>query len=315
MRLQIIRNAFSWFYRNIVPRHAHMWKRLRQKGVITSPWRVYFFRYRVKKKIGTQISRKRFREDNLFLDVHIDTYAECNRKCKFCFNSPKLPSRPLGIMSEKTYKIIIDQLAEINYCGKISPYFYGEPLRDERLSDLIAYARKKCPCSYIQLNSNGDFLTEPLLLDLIKAGMDKILVTDYENIGLPKNTPDEKVMEQSELLRRLAELYPQFVDLRHWHEISFENRAGMVLKRITERVEYPCLRPSYMLVINWQGDVLLCCVDYYAQHVYGNISERSIMDIWKEVKFDEMRRILQKPGGRQEIKICAKCDAPDGIGD
>lgn len=216
-------------------------------------------------------------------------------------------------MPEKMYRSIIDQLADINYCGKISTYFYGEPLCDKRLPEFIAYARRKCPCSYIQINSNGDYLTEPLLLELIKAGLDKALVTDYENVGLRKDVPDEKITEQTERLLNLAELYPQFVNLRSWHEISLENRAGMVLSRVTERVKEPCMRPSYMLVIDWKGDVLLCCVDYYAQHVFGNVADRSLMDIWKDAKYQEMQRILQRPGGRQEIPICEKCDAPAGI--
>jgi radical SAM protein with 4Fe4S-binding SPASM domain len=311
--LRKIGNTFSWFYRNLVPRHAGMWRRLREKGVITMPWRIYFFRYRFRKRKGVYIAHRRFREENLFLNVHIDTYAACSRKCKFCFNSLKQPKRKLGIMSEKIYRRIIDQLADINYCGKISPYFYGEPLCDKRLPELIAHARRKCPCSYIQINSNGDRLTEPLLLELIKAGLDKALVTDYENVGLPKNTPEEKISEQSERLLNLAVLYPQFVDLRNWNEISFENRGGLVLSRITERVKEPCMRPSYMLVIDWKGDVLLCCVDYYGQHVYGNLADRPLMVIWKDAKYQEMQRILQKPGGRQEIPICAKCDAPAGI--
>ena len=311
--LRKIKNAFQWFYRNLVPRHAAMWKRLRSKGVIAMPWRIYFVRYRIRKKRGVYISRKRFREQGLFLNVHIDTYAACNRKCSFCFNSLKQPKRKLGIMSEATYKSIIDQLSEIHYCGKISPYFYGEPLCDKRLPELIAYARRKCPCSYIQINSNGDRLTEPLLLELIKAGFDKALVNDYENVGLPKNISEKKISDQSERLIELAELYPLFMDLRNWHEISLENRAGMVLSRITERVKEPCMRPSYMLVIDWKGDVLLCCVDYYAQHIYGNVADRPIMDIWNDAKYQEMQRILQRPGGRQEIAICAKCDDSAGV--
>lgn len=209
-------------------------------------------------------------------------------------------------MSENVWKKIIDELCEIRYRGKISPYFYGEPLLDKRLCSLISYARKKCPLSFIQLNSNGDFLTEKLLLDLIKSGVDKILVTNYYSVGFKKKSRSV-IKKQTERLEYISKKYPQFVKLRNWRNIEFVNRIGLIRRGINPRKNEPCLHPCFQLVIDWQGNVILCCNDYYSECILGNVTNGSILDIWKTQRFNDLRRLL-RAGEREKIKICAGCD-------
>lgn len=306
---------FPWLYRKIVPSHRRMWQKLQAKHIIPANWRAYVLIYGFKKKLGLCWSRRKYKSEGRFFNIHIDTYAYCNRKCRFCFNNERLKTREGGIMSIGTYKRIIDELGGMKYSGKISPYFYGEPLSDRRMPYLISYARKRCPLAFIQLNSNGDFLTENLLENLIAAGLDKIFVTNYEKVGLVEETSVERIAEQNMRLTKLQATYPQFVELRHWKRIEFENRGGMVLNRINENVHHACLRPSCMMVIDWKGNVLLCCVDYYAQHVFGDVATNHLLQIWNNGEFQRMKQILQKPGGRQKIDICVKCDAPGFLGD
>jgi cyclic pyranopterin phosphate synthase len=301
-------------YRKLLkPPHKSMWHTLERKNIIPGPWRLYVAKYFIKIRIGRFISMRTYKNKGLFLNVHLDTYSDCNRNCKFCFNYDKLPKRDSGTMSTAVFRRIIDELSEIHYCGKISPYYYGEPLLDKRLPDMISYARRKCPLAYIQANSNGDFLTEELLLRLIKAGLDEIFITNYEKVGLPKETSSEKIAEQKKRLMYLAEKYPQFVQLRRWTEINFENRTGLVIKRSNKRIDDACLRPSFMAVIDWQGNVLLCCVDYHSKYVMGNVMEDSILRIWYSQRFRAERLLLQKIGSRRKIDICVRCDADGSL--
>lgn len=62
------------------------------------------------------------------------------------------------------------------------------------------------------------------------------------------------------------------------------------------------------LVINWKGNVLLWCNDYYERSIFGNVNNKSIIEIWKDRNFIKYREILSKLGGRKQIDICKKCD-------
>jgi radical SAM protein with 4Fe4S-binding SPASM domain len=85
------------------------------------------------------------------------------------------------------------------------------------------------------------------------------------------------------------------------------NRAGAIFKRNNPRKNEPCQRPSCQLIIDWQGNVILCCNDYYSEFKLGNINEKSIIDIWRNSQFKEYRKALES-GKREAIKLCAGCD-------
>lgn len=231
----------------------------------------------------------------LFTSTNIETYGYCNRKCSFCFNSDSFPDREVGIMDENLYYKIIDELSDLGFAGRISPHFYGEPLLDTRLVNLISYARKKCPYAYIRFSSNGDLLTEELLLKLLENGLDMILITNYDDY-------------EKDNLINLSQKYHNYVIYRNFRSMNMVNRAGELFERNNENINKSCLRPSNQLVINWKGNVLLCCNDYYEKHVFGNVKNESIMKIWNSDAFKKYRKRLSKEGGRGEIDICRNCD-------
>ena len=51
----------------------------------------------------------------------------------------------MELMDEKLYYKIIDELAELNYRGRVSPYLMNESLLDSRLEKFITYTREKLP--------------------------------------------------------------------------------------------------------------------------------------------------------------------------
>lgn len=232
---------------------------------------------------------------DIFTSTNIEVYGYCNRKCDFCFNSNRFPPRDVGIMEEGLWKKIINELSNMKYTGRISPYFYGESLLDKRIVELVSYARKKCPYSRIFISSNGDVLSKELLVKLIESGMDEILVTNYDDV------------EKGQMVD-LHKKYPRIVQYRNYKEIDLKNRAGSIFEKSTVKTNQPCLRPSKQLVINWKGNVLLCCNDYYEQHIFGNVNNKPILDIWRDKIFIKYREILSLSEGRKQIDVCKKCD-------
>ncbi len=230
--------------------------------------------------------------------VNIETTAFCNRKCSFCFYDDRFPKRELGMMQEETYKKIIDDLAAMKFRGRVSPHSYGEPLLDKRLPALMEYTRKKLPLCNIDIRTNGDFLNEDLLITLLNKGVDDFRITNCDD--------DEKP-----LLEELARKYPFHVELRSYKDFAKCDRAGAIFER-GKSLHKVCLRPSSALVVNWKGNVVLCCQDFYQDHCFGNVMEKSVWDIWNDPQFVEYRKHLLE-GDRGISKICIHCDNSGAI--
>jgi GTP 3',8-cyclase len=232
------------------------------------------------------------------VSTNIETVSACNRTCEFCFNNPVFKQREQGRMPVCTWKSIIDQLSIFNFCGRISPHFYNEPLLDNRLEELLAYARKKLPLSWIQINSNGDLLNEERFLKLIEAGTNYFFVTNYDDYDKPD-------------LQKLQKKYPAFIKIVRNCDMWRTDRGGEIFKK-NKVLFSPCLRPLSQLVINWEGKVLLCCMDYYAKYCFGSLLQKKLMSIWFDPKFVNCREIL-KVSRQGAMEICKNCDDPGFI--
>lgn len=230
----------------------------------------------------------------LFGVINIETHGFCNRKCEFCYNNSEFPDREEGKMPRNLCYKVIDELSNLNYTGRIYFHFFNEPLLDERLPEIISYTRDKCPYSYIRFSSNGDKLTETMLKKLINRGLDKILITNCDN-----NVRKE--------LLNLSLKYPEYVRYRNWKDLNFFNRFNMKFKKVNPNIDAPCYRPFIQLIINWKGDAVLCCNDYYGNYTIGNIKEKSIVEIWRGKKIAKYRKILSNKEGRNKIEICKEC--------
>jgi len=60
-------------------------------------------------------------------------------------------------------------------------------------------------------------------------------------------------------------------------------------------------------VINWRGEVLLCCHDFYGRYKMGQVGEQSLKEIWHSPEFRRCRELLSK-GQRALLPLCRQCD-------
>jgi len=157
----------------------------------------------------------------------------------------------------------------------------------------MEYTKQKLPNCYVYIATNGDFLTDELFRKLIDKGVDHFYITNY----------DEEVKT---FLKVLSEECPEHVSLREYKFAKKYDRAGKIFN-LKSPFDGPCLRPSSQLVINWKGDVTLCCNDFYGKLVMGNINDNNLLDIWRGPNFEFYRSKLIK-GQRSSISICRHCD-------
>ena len=66
-----------------------------------------------------------------------------------------------------------------------------------------------------------------------------------------------------------------------------------------------CYRIWTKPVINWDGEMAICCFDKDVKYKVGNIKDRTLLSIWKGKKFNKMRAQILKD--RKRIPICRNC--------
>lgn len=237
---------------------------------------------------------------DMFNNLDIDINTTCNRRCSYCPNSTydRGLKKNEKLMEIEVYHKIINDLAEINFTGVISPLFYGEPLLRKDLIEIVKYTREKLPKSTIKLNSNGDFLTVEKYLDLIKAGINKFIITQHGEEHSPnmltllayiKKNPNKKV---------------RFVYHKYEEDEPLYNRGGLVKLKKVDPVPR-CHKPDNPLVIDWDGNIVLCCNDYFSSVKFGNVKDKKIMDIWNKKSFKKVRKDLK--ASNFKLEICKKC--------
>ena len=232
--------------------------------------------------------------------ISVETITACNLRCPYCPNS--LYDRGLikntQKMRQELFRKIIDELAELGWCGELLPHSYGEPLLDDRLIEFIRYARSKISGLIINLTTNGELLDVAMYKELIDAGVNVFTVTQH----LPE--PSEGVMKVLEYREKYGAGNITF-SYDKIHDIA--NRAGLVPVKNTSR-EVVCSRtrwPFYTFGIDYAGNVLICCHDYLHEVDVGNVNENKLIEIWNSPGYRKIRGDIAI--GKFSLSICKRC--------
>jgi len=262
---------------------------LKQNFSYRLKWIRYFIKFYV-----------RYREWDFFSDFNIEINTSCNRRCSYCPNS--VSERGLikneQVMENEVYTKLIDELATINFRGRISPQLYGEPLLNKNLNALMAYTRKKIPKVHIVLISNGDALTIDKFYELLDAGVDKFSITQHSE-SMAKNIAQlfEHLGDKKQLLKKIR--YNQFNAATPLY-----NRGGLIQPAVVDTTPR-CSDPGNPVAIDYAGNVILCCHDYFSTITFGNIKQQKFLDIWFSEPYRTIRKQLRNKQYR--LPICLKC--------
>lgn len=246
------------------------------------------------------MKRLTYGTSDMFDEIAIETTTHCNRACLYCPNSifDRGQKKNEKLMKEELFRKIIDDLAEMGYRGGIYPYFYGEPLLDNRLVDFMGYAHKRLPQARLAVNTNGDFLTSQILDKLYFAGVRSFWITLHGNI----QEGEKRVKELIRHVKATGKKITILCQIMNGNT-ALSTRIGLVKVKNIRKDDFYCLAP---VCINYKGDLLLCCHDYLGfSNLFGNVEKEKIMEIWKKNNFKLVREKLS----RQEyiLDICRKC--------
>ena len=276
-------------------------------------------------------------------NVQIQTRTGCNADCIFCPYGATADSQPHGTMSWELFRKIIDETA-LHPVRRISPYLMNEPLVDPEIVERIAYINRANPRTRVVLTTNGSLLTSEMaerLLDL-GPGLHELSISvqgidpgAYEKTmrgGVGFHRTMANVEHFLDALRRRKARRPalwitmvdtEVIDARravkYWRGrgvnaryTRLENRGGNIADAETfshsGHMEYftDCTRLFKQAYIRFNGDVVLCCTDYEAKVILGNVRESSLHDVWNGPVATSIRASFLS-GRIGELSLCGVC--------
>lgn len=231
--------------------------------------------------------------------VEINPIEICNRVCDFCPRSmPDLyPNRPNQTSNALIEKIAND-LDDFNFNGRVGFVGFGEPTLHKKLVQQIEILSRVKSISFIEVNTNGDFLTEKMVADLASAGTTHLTVSMYDR----DITEDlKKLVKDTAITLVPRHCYPEKFELK------IVNRNSMLEGIPNKAVKRNCYIPFYKMFIDWNGQVLTCSEDWGRESNLGNVFESSVKEIWLGKAIEHYRKNLGC-GNRQDCKPCQGCD-------
>lgn len=261
----------------------------------------------------------------LFTSISIETFSDCNRRCVFCpvHDAPRARDHMPYVSIHK----ILGELGELKFHGRIAPYIYNEPLMDDRLVDIIKLIRHLVPRSVIMISTNGDYLNESLLDTLFAVGLNQLIINVYSceaRADVFHSILDDRLwIDQKSSVYSGGSSKVKRAQVHHKYGVrqdgtnfgggyQLQNRSGNVqwLAESAQRCYTGiCTRPFRIMQINWKGNSILCCNDYFGVTSFGNVQNKTLVELWNEQKLHEVREDLQK-GIRKGL--CEHCDFKGG---
>ena len=237
---------------------------------------------------------------DMFERACFESNAGCNfNKCWYCPQS--VDQKENHLMSDEVFEKMVMQLSKIGwqgFRGMFAPVFFGEPtMLGDKLVDMMDFARMRLPRAQLHVFTNGILLTTDLYDKLIKVGVDKIIITRHpgastKNIDRLWNSANPQEYNEKVWDRTLD-------DIKLWKRGPITIPPDRVLH--LER----CPMAAEQLTVDWKGNILFCCNDYYGSHQHGNIMERDILSIWKDPEFAKLRGEVRK--GLYTLALCKNC--------
>lgn len=237
--------------------------------------------------------------------IELNITELCNRTCSFCpRHDPEVYPNSKDFMELDTVRSLVDQLKNTDWYGDLHITGFGEPHTHPKLKEIVAILSKADV--YIEITTNGDKLIDSNIdysLDLFEAGLNLLTVDCYDG--------DEQFNERQ---IKMIDTFQDIHDYRlrnHYddgnaqvliEQYGFNNRGGTMGGK---GISNPCYLPFYKTMVDWNGNITLCCNDWHRQAGnMGNILQQGLKDCWNSEKLIWIRKQLAQ-GNRGGV--CANC--------
>jgi glycosyltransferase involved in cell wall biosynthesis/MoaA/NifB/PqqE/SkfB family radical SAM enzyme len=276
------------------------------------------------------------------IEIQIQTNTFCNATCVMCPHPEVKQEVSMGHMEESLYRDILLQCAAEPGLKRIEPFLMNEPFTDKRLLDWIALAKETVPHADVTVTTNGALVTPAVSDRLVRSGLDAIWFSfngaEEDTFEAIMGIPQASVVENIDYLLSVRPstlrvcvnmiettmMQPEIArNVRNWTRRGVEagpsplvNRGGNVrnyeqlnYRPINARPIRVCELVFYKMYILYNGDVVLCCMDWRRQVVLGNLRRQSLAEIWQGEQYTHIREKLLRRDTSQ-LELCGTCSYP-----
>jgi radical SAM protein with 4Fe4S-binding SPASM domain len=247
-----------------------------------------------------------------FWELCIETVSSCNRTCPTCMRN-SYPNRETvagrfgqqNRMPDEMFRKIIDDAVDMGFVGSVNLQHFNEPFQDPRIADFAAYAKGKNQFSSVYMHSNGDLITRRKAAS-VDGILDKITIALYDEAGGQPMDPIKAANRRHELQSWFTKT--QLVWTPAIHLVTHFSPYANLQAAIVENREKPCTREVQLrMILDWRGEMLLCCEDIAGIWKLGNVADQSVSDLWNSEKHQSILATLSEPGGRNAYPFCRSC--------
>jgi radical SAM protein with 4Fe4S-binding SPASM domain len=214
-------------------------------------------------------------------------------------------------------KNIASQLKKLNFNGIVNISGTGEPLLTKHITEIVKEFGDRN--IHVEIVTNGDVLCKKngpeLIKNLYNLGLRQFVVSMYD--GPEQVDFFNSLFASCNIDKTLYSLRDRWYDESEDYGLLYTNRAGNIgfdflseiaKEKLMKSGKSACFYTHYAMMIDWNGDALLCCQDMYNRTVkFGNVQNKSLMDIWKDAKLTEFRNKLKN--GDRSLSPCSNCNA------
>lgn len=266
------------------------------------------------------------------VNIDLELFSYCNRRCLYCPNAFIDRISTNNYLPGPIYRMIVRDLAEIDYRAKITLNFYNEPMADPVTLEACRELRSALPGASIRMNTNGDYLNKDSFEEIREAGLNHLMISLH--VSAVVDWDDEKVKFRAEQIYERTGRRPESIDFRpgefYRAIIPFEGmkvevvqgnynqfgyNIGGLMRHIpapTERLS-PCDEPFKSMTVTYNGNLTACCrirgdADDHKPYVTGNLADYgSIYEAWANDALAGWRRHLL--GFNPKASPCNSCKA------
>jgi len=238
----------------------------------------------------------------LFSSLEIEVINRCNGECPFCPVNKYSDPRKLKKMDEALFKKIIDELAALNYSGRLALHSNNEPFLDKRIIDFARYARVHVPNAYIYIYTNGTLVTLDKFNEIIPY-LDKMVIDNYDDdLKLHENAQAiHKLCKKNLDLNRKVEIH-----VRKVHEVLSTRGGQSPNNQKKETLHMSCVLPYKQMIVRPDGKTSLCCNDPYGKNTLADLNRMTLREAWYSGRYENIRKALRN--GRNRVNLCRYCD-------
>ena len=220
-------------------------------------------------------------------------------------------------MNLKIVENIASQLEDLKFTGIVNISGTGEPLLTKYITDIVReFGKRKI---HVEIVTNGDVLISKkgpkLITDLYEAGLQQFVVSMYD--GPEQISKFNNLFASCNISEDLYSLRDRWYDESEDYGLLYTNRAGNIgfehlsdtaKQKLIKSGKSACFYTHYSMMIDWNGDALLCCQDMYNRTIkFGNVKNKLLIDIWKDKKLMKYRNRLKN--GDRSLSPCKNCNA------